>query len=407
MMLRSTIPCVTRSSLVFGLVMGLMSTTCDAPDAAPSQAATGTKSHALPASPSTNAQLVCERGDPKGLGKPDLGTPAGLLAWMVEHPDQVGFALMRTDQSKPLIELNEGDPFGLASVHKVMILSAYARAITAGRLNPAERVPIARIERWYWPGTDGGAHPAALEDWHDRGVSRGDGANETVPLDEVAYAMIRWSDNAATDYLLRATGGPHVVLESARRSGYEGELAPPSLFGMFVMEATSPDAWRRATPTEQVVLADRAAEATTASEVLSLRLPRVDVQAELSASTFLGRPLEWVRFMVAIEREIHDRTDEGVILERALGWPMQFSSNKYTFTEFGTKGGNLPSIVTEASYVATSEDDRTAVVLFLRDLSQADSNKLLSSFAHQSFMTKAATDPSFTAKICRALGKPT
>ena len=96
--------------------------------------------------------------------------------------------------------------------------------------------------------------------------------------------------------------------------------------------------------------------------------------------------------MVAIERRTHDGTDEGVILERALGWPMQFSSNKYTFTEFGTKGGNLPSIVTEASYVATSEDDRTAVVLFLRDLSQADSNKLLSSFAHQSFMTKAATD---------------
>lgn len=84
----------------------------------------------------------------------------------------------------------------LASVRKVLILLAVGREVAAGRLDPTQAVPMEQIERWYAPGTDGGAHDAALAahrlDWTVRSA---------------VEAMIAQSDNTATDWLLDRVGG--------------------------------------------------------------------------------------------------------------------------------------------------------------------------------------------------------
>ena len=133
----------------------------------------------------------------------------------------------QSDRGKPLIELNDDRAFGVASVHKVLILSAYARAVVAGRLDPAERVAVADIERWYWPGTDGGAHPAALEDWHDRGVIRGHGGIESASVGgpNGASSIAHRRPPMLTSWL----GGVTVLMSGAARGRTSRALAGPSI----------------------------------------------------------------------------------------------------------------------------------------------------------------------------------
>ncbi len=84
-------------------------------------------------------------------------------------------------------------------------LAAYARAVATGALDPQERIAVTDWERWYLPGTDGGAHDAA------RTRLPGD----TVTLDQMVSAMIRESDNAAPDYL-RDRLGDQALIEARR-----------------------------------------------------------------------------------------------------------------------------------------------------------------------------------------------
>jgi beta-lactamase class A len=46
--------------------------------------------------------------------------------------------------------------------------------------------------------------------------------------------MIRWSDNAATDYLLERVGGPEAVTRFARARGMTAQEPVVSIFGTFV-----------------------------------------------------------------------------------------------------------------------------------------------------------------------------
>ena len=87
----------------------------------------------------------------------------------------------------------------LASTFKLAVLAAYAREVAAGRLDPGERIPAADVALWHLQGTDDGAHERALA-----AMSVADG--DTLSLDQVVRAMVEFSDNAATDYLLDRLG---------------------------------------------------------------------------------------------------------------------------------------------------------------------------------------------------------
>ena len=92
----------------------------------------------------------------------------------------------------------------LASTIKIVVLAAYAREVAAGRLDPHAELPIREWERFYLPGTDGGAHAAALAALGIPTDQDGFASNPeaAVSWDRIAQAMIRSSDNAATDLLL-------------------------------------------------------------------------------------------------------------------------------------------------------------------------------------------------------------
>ena len=85
---------------------------------------------------------------------------------------------------------------------KIAVLAAYAEAVENGTLSADARVRITDWDALYLPGTDGDAHPKAIEGLRDKNRVTG----ETVSLADLVSTMIVHSDNAACDYLLRTVG---------------------------------------------------------------------------------------------------------------------------------------------------------------------------------------------------------
>ncbi|MBF6320989.1 serine hydrolase [Nocardia cyriacigeorgica] len=138
------------------------------------------------------------------------------------HSDPDNISLAIDDGRGNVIERRADDQQPLASVVKVVHLAAYARAVAAGTLDPQETVPVSDWERWYLPGADGGAHPAAR--------TRLTGA--TITLDQLVSAMIRESDN---EWALAR----RYADDSAYRTTIQSKTMPPLDIQMAWAETTA------------------------------------------------------------------------------------------------------------------------------------------------------------------------
>ena len=139
-----------------------------------------------------------------------LDGPEPLLDWIAAHRDHA--SVLVDDGRGTVIDHLGGHPRPIASASKVSHLAAYARAVVAGQLDPGAQVPVAEWERWYVPGTDGGANPAAVQ-------SLGVGPRDSVRWDDLMAVMVAFSDSAAPD-LLRATLGDAPLVDAAVAGGW-------------------------------------------------------------------------------------------------------------------------------------------------------------------------------------------
>jgi beta-lactamase class A len=158
--------------------------------------------------------------------------------------------------------------FPLASVRKVVTLGGYAAAVESGVCDPGEPVALADVERWYWPGTDGGAHQRARDWWVERGTFQPE-REGTVRLREVALAMICFSDNAAADYLLDRIGEERTTAFAQRMGLATQDPILPAL-GEFRAWHRTPDRWLTMSPMER---------ARTASELAATEPCELDTAA--------------------------------------------------------------------------------------------------------------------------------
>jgi hypothetical protein len=323
---------------------------------------------------------------------------------MRHHRSQVGLVAVHPGSSEPVLAVNPDGWFPLASVQKVQLLIAYAQRASAGKLDPDGGVSLASLARWYWPGTDGGAHANAIADWKSRGVITGRGSHQRVPLREVVWGMIRWSDNAATDYVLRLVGGPLAVRRTARAAGLRYQDPSASVYGTFLSWAKSPASWTQASPLARSRLATQLAATTSPEEARLTQLPDLTRQALLAQQAWRGTPRQWALVLAALYEETGTTSATGRIIDQALEWPLtEFPSNRSRFDRFGTKGGSLPGVVTEASFFQPVGGNPLAVALFLRCVPRGLQDELLSGYAHQSFMQRLADDPGFLARVRRKL----
>jgi D-alanyl-D-alanine carboxypeptidase len=108
---------------------------------------------------------------------------------------------------------NADAPLVVGSTMKILVLAAYADSVVRGEINPVERVPVADWEQYYLPGTDGGAHKEALASLGLAAKEDGFAADASaeVTLGDLVRAMIHYSGNAETDYLLDRLGSERMA----------------------------------------------------------------------------------------------------------------------------------------------------------------------------------------------------
>ena len=179
-----------------------------------------------------------------------------LAKFIRANPDSTAIAAYTIDgEGQPVndgsqVFYNADTPLVLASTMKTVILAAYEDAAERGELHPKEQVPVADLEKYYLPKTDGGAHAAGLESLglavDADGFARDPSA--AILLDDIARMMIHNSGNAETDYLTARLGVKRIA-ETMSAAGLEDHTPFHSILGitlaMFNHEAPLTDAVRR------------------------------------------------------------------------------------------------------------------------------------------------------------------
>lgn len=323
-----------------------------------------------------------------------------LLAWVSAHPDKVSVVVVNPDTGQEVIAHDPDVPRPLASVRKVLILGAYAEAVVAGRIDPAQLVDLEEVERWWIHGTDADAHESAVEEARTEQWLR-DGRLE---LDRVVWAMVRWSDNAAADYLL-ALLGRHRVETFSGSHGIATDTVLGSVFGeVLAWSQVSVGDWEAMTPDERVEHSSRLAQEQR-GPLRGLDLPDAAAQRRLAATSTLGTARQWAHFMGAVATGDGFHGHAALIMRRHLEWPLRaFPDTVRRLKSFGTKGGSLPGVVTEATYLQPVDEELLGVAVFFHDLSVDDWMQLTRTLVHQQLLLQVATEADALQRLDAALG---
>ncbi len=312
----------------------------------------------------------------------DVSTPEGWIGYIAENLQSVSLAI--DDGNGNVLEHRADDPQPLASAVKVVHLAAYAKAVAEGRIDPEERIPVAEWERWYLPGTDGFAHPAALER-----LGVGD-ASDTVTLDEMVSAMIRESDNAVPDYL-RARLGDDALTAAAAAGDWQGFRAPTMLgstLALFDPALDESGVWAAARR-----YADDPAFRDEVQRTAQLgedpfgdidRIQRFDNAAPASDVAALHRALADGSFGPGSD-----------VARRHLEWQPAPAG----FDGTGFKGGSLPGVLTEAMTFRRADGTVASAVLLSANMSEQDYTSALEALPHQQLLAAAANDPEVAERI--------
>ncbi len=289
-----------------------------------------------------------------------------LVEFIDADRSRVSLVAYRLEDPESAIRVNPDVRRPLASTIKILVLAGYAEAVDEGRWSPLERVPLATVETFFLPGTDGGAHGRAVEVYRERGWLDGSGA---VSLRDVVWAMMAVSDNAATDYLLHRLGRGRAGALPAQL-GLGGSDAPLPISGVFLSWAEAAEepladaAW---------TLADRLhgdLEFRTAWKERGItREVGVREQARLSdMRSPRGTAREYAGLMERVQRGELISAAASATMRQFLEWPMENEAIRREFSAYGTKSGAMAGVLTEVSYAAPRDATGGVAALFLEEL---------------------------------------
>ena len=334
-----------------------------------------------------------------------LHSVESLLAYIETNPTHVSLVAYRLDDADSAILLNPDTPRPVASAIKILVLAGYAEAVEEGRWSPDERVPLAAVDTFFLPQTDGGAHERAAEIYRERGWLN---ARGRVALRHVAWAMIAVSDNAATDYLLDRLGRERAETLPARLNTVASE-PPLPIGGLFLSWSTAGSdlladaAWGLAERLRDDPEFRTARQDNPVVNRFTLR-----EQARLSNTRLpMGTARDYTDLMARVLRGELTSSVVSATMREFLEWPMEDESIRRAFSAFGAKTGNLPGVLTEVIYAVPRDAASGGVAtLFLKDLPLAVWFTLKEDRLHQDLLRRLLSEPDFFVHVRQRLDAP-
>ncbi|APU16308.1 MULTISPECIES: serine hydrolase [Actinoalloteichus] len=313
-------------------------------------------------------------------------TPGEDLDWwayLAENSESVG--LVFDDGRGTTWSTGADEPKPFASTRKILHLAAYSLAVADGEIDPASTVTLGEWEAYYLEGTDGGAHPAALE---ELGIDPAD-KDQEVPIDDVVHSMIKFSDNTGTD-LLRDRIGDQRMLDAAARIGWEPtEL--PNFLGAAIALLMPEHADEGHDALAERYLADEEFR----SAVLEQKLPNWDEQ------------VAWAEELGRVEPrhidELHRRLVEDGLGEQAAA-EIAVPHLSWTQLEGVTaKGGSFPGQLSDSWALRHDDGTLSSITFVITGMSMEDWGAGLGG-GHQMVIYEALQDPEAAERLREAVG---
>ncbi|WBL16749.1 serine hydrolase [Sutcliffiella sp. NC1] len=264
----------------------------------------------------------------------------------------------------------------LASVVKTIVAIAYANEVVKGTIDSEERIPLDELEKFHLANTDGGAHPAWLNEMREAGKV----VNNEVSLQEVAKGMIRYSSNANTDFLLEKLGEASInrVVEELELENHDPVF--PIVASLLASEYIN-DQHGGGLSNQQL---EEMLQSITLEEYRELAWEIHNVLKKGEAAFFDGTvsiPMElqkiWSNRLPNATVEDYGKVMEAIsndkatlpggegILREIMEWPMELhTSNREKYAHFGAKGGSTAFVLNQALYIEDKNGKKIEVIIF-------------------------------------------
>ncbi|MDX2137460.1 MAG: serine hydrolase [Chloroflexota bacterium] len=347
------------------------------------------------------------------------------LDFIAAQPDDVAVLCIPSDAAGEIAH-NAEVPFALASTFKIIVLAELARQLDAGLIDPDEAVSVSEVDAYWLPATDGGGHPQFIS---FLGAER-----ETATLREIAYGMIRFSSNAAADYLTVRLGYDGYA-ELYQTLGLEStQFVTGTLLGLYLVlenhetgpaDVTALDAETFAAESTRLTdlflndptwrtfeLADlgarqTAAQAAVAAGDLALIQAEYDRQAAfVERFGIRGSARDMLRVMAAAYGGETFSDEAQALMRGVLNWLMDLNpANREVYSHLGNKGGSWASVLTGTWYAQPIGAEPTLLAVFYRNLPLPLWSNWLSNGAHQLLELRAFAFGEGCGVFAAALGQ--
>jgi D-alanyl-D-alanine carboxypeptidase len=318
------------------------------------------------------------------IQKNTAAQPAGadsILQFIVQNKSRSAICIAHNDTL--IARLNENKLMPLASTAKILVAVEFAKQAGTGVINEAEYIPVAELDKYYLPGTDGGAHAAWLQYEQQKGHIKQD----SIRLIDVARGMIIFSSNANTEYLLDLLGLDNTSSNTQLFGLKKHTALYPIVSSLFLYQnphKAKEDKILKSinTLTEEqycktIYQVHKALKYDTLLKskfrLADLSMPMQKTWSDrLTAST----AAEYVQLCSILNRRKYLTADSYGILADVLEYFMENPANQKIYKHFGIKNGSTAFVLTEAFYATLQNGSRIEAAYFFNNLTPVENAKL-------------------------------
>jgi D-alanyl-D-alanine carboxypeptidase len=292
-----------------------------------------------------------------------------ILDFIKTNPDRTSIKLVRNDSV--LCELNADVTRPLASTVKIILAIEYAEQAASGMLAADAMIPLAEVEKFYVPNTDGGAHPA----W--KKAVQTEIVEDAISIREIAKGMIKYSSNANTEWLLEKLGAENVNQRIKLIGLKNHSEIYPIVSALFVGKEAFPDQKGSVLQSklEGISVSDYVATTYRIHEKLktdtAYKKELGDLGFNIQRVWSDKLPASTVGDYTSILKKINSRRyfkkEVHAYLNEVMEYLMDNPANRTLFAHAGMKGGSTASVLTKALYATDKKGGNTTELAYFFD----------------------------------------
>lgn len=329
-----------------------------------------------------------------------------ILNFISTHKDHSSLFLKRNDTV--IASLNADKMMPLASTMKIMVAIEFSKQAAFKVFDPDAMVALPDLEKYYIPGTDGGAHL----NWINAMKQENKIDHDSVSLLDVATGMIVFSSNANTEYLMDKLGLDNIN-NNYRLMGIK-DYTPLYYFVSALMLYQNPKGLKEAKVLKQI--RDLSQEVYfKATSMIHEQLKYNPAYKKLFRPLDLTIPMqkEWSNRLpqsttkaynhiaeIINKRKIYS-TETYAILSQILETIMRNPANQQWLDHSGMKGGSTMFILTKTLYATLKSGVQIELSYFFNDLENNEVQELAKQM--NNFELKVLTDEDFSRKIAAVI----